>query len=337
MKLLIIDDQVDVTHSLKEAIEPGGHECILYNNPQEALEHFKQNHFDAVVTDLKMPEMTGISLLRSIQESKPETPVVILTGYADVTNSIEAVNLGAYAFYQKPLNLKQFLNTLTEIECKLSKDTQKQIEINRLNQDKEVLSTEMKFRINTNLQIICSLLRLQSNRIKDPHSKRIIDSAYQRIHTIDMIQDRIYHLDNPSHINLAEFIQAYVRSLYYVYQIHENDITIDSDCKPVCVVAGSAIYWGLIVHELLSNAVEHPFQNTKQKNNKIKIALKRLESNQVQLSVKDNGKGLPNKFDLHSLETMGLNLVINIAEHHLKGLVSIQKNKGTCFTVAANG
>ncbi|NQT24974.1 PAS domain S-box protein [candidate division KSB1 bacterium] len=211
------------------------------------------------------------------------------------------------------------------------------IEINRLNQDKEVLSTEMKFRINTNLQIICSLLRLQSNRIKDPHSKRIIDSAYQRIHTIDMIQDRIYHLDNPSHINLAEFIQSYVRSLYYVYQIHENDITIDSDCKPVCVVADSAIYWGLIVHELISNAVEHPFQNTKQKNNKIKIALKRLENNQVQLSVKDNGKGLPKKFDLHSLESMGLNLVISIAEHHLKGLVSIQKNKGTCFTVAANG
>ena len=107
MKLLIIDDQPQVTNSLKEAIEPGGHECVIFNHPQKALNHFEKEYFDVVLTDLKMPDMDGIQVLRMIQQLRPGTPVIILTGYADTHNTIDAVNYGANAFFQKQVKISR--------------------------------------------------------------------------------------------------------------------------------------------------------------------------------------------------------------------------------------
>ena len=103
MKLLIIDDQPQVTNSLKEAIEPGGHECIIFNHPQKALSHFEKEYFDVVLTDLKMPEMDGIQVLRTIQQLRPGTPVIILTGYADTGNTIDPVDHDQQGLHRYPL------------------------------------------------------------------------------------------------------------------------------------------------------------------------------------------------------------------------------------------
>ena len=115
MKLLLVDDQQDITETLKEWIEPAGHECFAYQNPRKAFLHFKREPFDAVICDLRMPEVDGLQLLTAIQEFKPGTPVVILTGYADVESAISAVNQGAFAFLQKPIKLRELLDTLARI------------------------------------------------------------------------------------------------------------------------------------------------------------------------------------------------------------------------------
>jgi DNA-binding NtrC family response regulator len=109
-----VDDQRDLP-ALKEWIEPAGHECCAYQNPRKAFQHFKRETFDAVICDLRMPEVDGLQLLNAIQEFKPGTPVVILTGYADVESAISAVNQGAFAFLQKPIKLRELLDTLTRI------------------------------------------------------------------------------------------------------------------------------------------------------------------------------------------------------------------------------
>lgn len=115
MKLLLVDDQRDITQALKECIEPAGHECRAYQNPRKALQHFKRESFDAVICDLRMPELDGIQLLTAIQQLRPGTPVVVLTGYADRDSAISAVNHGAFAFLQKPVKLNDLLDTLSRI------------------------------------------------------------------------------------------------------------------------------------------------------------------------------------------------------------------------------
>jgi len=119
LKLLLVDDQQEITQVLKESIEPAGHTCVSYQNPRKALQRFKRESFDAVITDLRMPEFNGIQLMRAIREISPETPVVILTGYAELENAIAAVNSGAFAFLQKPVKLRELLDTLSRIDRKM--------------------------------------------------------------------------------------------------------------------------------------------------------------------------------------------------------------------------
>jgi len=116
MRLLLIDDELDCINVMRTVLRPAGHECDLFGDPVEALESFRKEHHDVVVTDYRMPEMDGIEVLKEIREINPETPVVILTGYADVENAIGAVNHGAYAFFRKPLDFNEFIGTLSKIE-----------------------------------------------------------------------------------------------------------------------------------------------------------------------------------------------------------------------------
>ena len=119
MKILLIDDDLPCINNLKDALEPGGHECVLFQNPNEGIAAFQSDNFDVVVTDYKMPVMNGLDVLRTIREHNPETYIIIVTGFADTNNAIAAVNDGAYAFFRKPLDFNRFMKTIGKIEEEL--------------------------------------------------------------------------------------------------------------------------------------------------------------------------------------------------------------------------
>ncbi len=128
MKLMIIDDEMPILESLKMALRPTGYECTVFQNSREAVEAYKREHYDVVITDYMMPEMNGIEVLKAIRESDPEALVIILTGYADIENAIAAVNHGAHAFFRKPLDFRDFMQTLRKIDEQLNGVKQKEID-----------------------------------------------------------------------------------------------------------------------------------------------------------------------------------------------------------------
>jgi DNA-binding NtrC family response regulator len=129
MKLLIVDDEAPILESLKAALKPSGYECVVTQKPREAVEAFKRDGFDVVITDFMMPEMNGIELLKEVKNARPDANVIILTGYADIENAIAAVNNGAYAFFRKPLDFRDFMNTLRKLESELSGKKEKEIDM----------------------------------------------------------------------------------------------------------------------------------------------------------------------------------------------------------------
>jgi len=120
MKLLLIDDDLECIQYLKEALELGGNECILFQNPKEGVAAYDGKNFDAIITDFKMPQMNGIDVLKAVREKNPSAYVIILTGYADLDNAMAALNYGAYAFFRKPLNLKDLIKILSKIEDEIN-------------------------------------------------------------------------------------------------------------------------------------------------------------------------------------------------------------------------
>ncbi len=124
LKVLQIDDDINVCEVLKSGIEIFGHECVSYQNPLKAVTGFSQKEFDLVITDFNMPGMNGLEVLKAIKCINPDTPVVILSGSNIFSLSSRGEDSGIYCLLQKPVELYEIRDVLNEIELKnvISKD-----------------------------------------------------------------------------------------------------------------------------------------------------------------------------------------------------------------------
>ncbi len=122
MKIIIVDDQESSKNSLAGFLVMKGYACIGASNGVEALRKLENEAVNVVITDLNMPAMNGIDLLKALNENYPKVRVIITTGYPTMENAIEAVNNGAYAYFTKPVDVKSLCNRLYKLENKLKKE-----------------------------------------------------------------------------------------------------------------------------------------------------------------------------------------------------------------------
>ena len=115
MKIMMIDDEKDCMESLATALEPAGHHAEMFSSPLDAVDHYAKDLYDVVITDMRMPHMTGIQVLKTLRQKDPEARVIIMTGYGDAETAIAAVNNGAYAFFAKPVDIGELLEVLDKV------------------------------------------------------------------------------------------------------------------------------------------------------------------------------------------------------------------------------
>ena len=120
MRILLLDDDLESLDSLSMALFAKGHESVEYNDSDSALNEFRPGRFDLVVTDLRMPGINGLEVLRRVRDFDPEIPIIIISAFADNENTAAARNEGAFAFFSKPLDLKRFFSVLADLELELS-------------------------------------------------------------------------------------------------------------------------------------------------------------------------------------------------------------------------
>ena len=113
-RILVVDDEDIVRTSCSRTLSPEGYEVKLAKNGSEGLKIAREGKFDLVLTDLKMPDMDGIEVLRIIKEQWPETEVIIVTGYQTVDTAVKAIKLGAYDYIEKPFTPDALISAVTE-------------------------------------------------------------------------------------------------------------------------------------------------------------------------------------------------------------------------------
>ena len=101
-RILVIDDEAIVRTSCSRTLVPEGYEVVLAQNGSDGLRFLDEGRFDLVLTDLKMPDMDGIEVLRTIKEKWPQTEVIIITGYQTVETAVRSIKLGAFDYIEKP-------------------------------------------------------------------------------------------------------------------------------------------------------------------------------------------------------------------------------------------
>ena len=113
--ILVVDDEELIRNLVVTFLSKLGHSCITANNGNDALNKMRGNKFDAVITDIKMPEMDGIMLTREISRRYPEVPVMVVTAYDEEYSAGTAISLGAREFIKKPFSLSEFLIRLQKM------------------------------------------------------------------------------------------------------------------------------------------------------------------------------------------------------------------------------
>jgi PAS domain S-box-containing protein len=215
-----------------------------------------------------------------------------------------------------------------------SRDITEKIKSERENKsalkEKEVLLKEVHHRVKNNLQVISSILNLQTSYVKDKETANILKECQNRIKTMAYIHESLYQTKDFSQINFTEYITNLVKNLFYSYDANQQKIRAIFDIDTIFLNLDTSIPCGLIVNELVSNALKYAF--TENSEGAVKIEIKHTKDNKIKMIVADNGKSIPENIDFRNTETLGLQLVTILAEQ-INGTIALKRTKGTTFEI----
>jgi PAS domain S-box-containing protein len=194
-------------------------------------------------------------------------------------------------------------------------------------QEKEVLLKEIHHRVKNNLQVICSLLDLQSDYIEDEQTLQMFKDSRARVRSMALIHERLYQAQDLTRINFAEYVRSLTNSLFHSYGTQAVGVTLKVNVEDVLLDIDRAIPCGLIINELVSNALKYGFPDGQEGEICIELF---SASDEFTLVVRDNGVGFPQDLDFRKTKTLGLKLVTTLAKQ-LRGAIELQRNGGTEF------
>lgn len=266
---------------------------------------------------LKIPLKTGNTLagLASISRaSEPEYTEDDLKIFNALVQQLSLARTNAYHFQQAQ-------NEIAE---------RKRVEkiITESLKEKEVLIKEIHHRVKNNLQIISSLLKLQSGYIKDKDALEMLGESRNRIQSMAIVHQKLYQSKDLSRIDFSEYIRQLLAHLFQVYKTDNNTISLKLQTQNIKIGVDTAIPCGLIINELVSNSLKHAFPDGRKGN--IEIVMKEQNPRNFTLEVKDDGIGFPKDIDFRNTISLGLQLIITLAEQ-LDGTINKQNTNGTRF------
>jgi PAS domain S-box-containing protein len=197
-------------------------------------------------------------------------------------------------------------------------------------QEKEVLLKEIHHRVKNNLQIISSLLNLQSKYINDPSAHQMVIDSQNRVKSMALIHEILFRSRDITRIDFAEYIKTISVQIFRSYGAYSKKIGLEVQVKDIMLDVDTAIPCGLIVTELVSNSLKHAFVDGRE--GSINISLFTSDSCTLTLIVKDNGIGLSRDIDLQNADSLGLKLVRALV-NQLAGQIEVDSTFGTTFMI----
>jgi two-component sensor histidine kinase len=202
----------------------------------------------------------------------------------------------------------------------------KNLLIQRQADDLQVLMKEIHHRVKNNLQVISSLLDLQSLTIGDQQASQAIKESRNRVYSMALIHQNLYNEQNLMSIEMDDYINKLCQSLFASYNASENKIILETDVDPVLLDVDMVIPVGLVLNELISNALKYAFCDKEQ--GVLRITFKNSEDGML-LQVRDNGKGFPKGMNIYQSPSFGYKLIKAFAQK-LKAKLEVYNDDGAC-------
>jgi PAS domain S-box-containing protein len=204
--------------------------------------------------------------------------------------------------------------------------------------EKEVLLKEIHHRVKNNLGIVSSLLQMQCRRIEDNQAAAILRDSQNRIASIALVHEKLYRSDDLANIDFAQYIPDLTTHLFDSYNVSSGSVQLSIQVDDVSLDIETAIPCGLIINELVSNALKYAFPDNRQGEIKLrlyqeyKFCLEQQQQQSLVLIIRDNGIGLPENFNTSKTKTLGITLVSGLVKQ-LRGTIEINSQQGTEFKI----
>jgi len=197
--------------------------------------------------------------------------------------------------------------------------------------EKELLLREIHHRVKNNMQVMTGLLRLQARRIKSKSALEAFEETRNRIKAMALVHETLYESEGLASFDMQRYVERVGKGLLLAYGRSNRSVDLLVDVRGVTIGVDAVVPVGLILNELISNCLKHAFPDKRP--GKIRIGARPAGEDKIELSVSDDGVGMPQEIDPQDTETIGLGLVAGLAENQLGGSVQLARAGGTQFTI----
>lgn len=309
IRILVVEDEELIRDIFKQSLENWGFSADVAADGKEALEMCQEKSYQIVTTDINMPGMDGIALLKHLKSRWPFIEVIVVSGYASIENAIDALKMGAFDFILKPLNFDHLKLVIKKCYQKIAWQAEsaelkeKNLQLKELNEMKDKFLSITNHEIRTPLMIIkgyMEILEVQLENLNEDDREifniikkttRNLAETVDRMHMLSQVSKGDWIGDEGS-VDIAKAIHEVYSDLARLFEHRKIQVSMDLPNTPLWI-RGSHFALKLIARELLHNALKFT-----RNEGKVEVKLYDLQ-NQVVLNVKDNGIGIP--FDKQNL------------------------------------
>jgi len=340
LSILFVDDNETIRNLYQRILEKHVSHFYIAKNGHHGLELYHKHKPDLVITDINMPMMDGIEMVREIKARYPSAKIIVMSAYSVKENFIESVNLGVDGYLMKPVEAKKLLSlvdefagiTLMKWELERKEEKRKKAEeyLKKSLEEKEILLREVHHRVKNNMQIISSILRMQSRNIQDEQLRMILQESQNRIHSMALIHENLYSNEGLSDVRFDNYIKSLVGNISRTFNSQQQRVKFKYQIESTNLPMDIAIPCGLIINELVSNSLKYAFANTD--HGVITIGFSKTDGNKYSLIVEDNGVGISEDFDIKKTKSLGMKIIHTLVKQ-IDGVISSDFTKGTKFCI----
>lgn len=196
--------------------------------------------------------------------------------------------------------------------------------------EKEVLIKELHHRVKNNMQVMSSLLALQSRKIDDKKYQSLFQESQNRIHAMALVHERLYHSEEIAKVDFSRYLYELTQHLFYSYNINRDLVTLNLNVWDVYLGIDAAVPCAMIINELVSNSLKHAFPEGRK--GVINVSLMKNDEQKHVLAVLDDGIGFPAQFDISKSDSLGMQIIQSLTRQ-LNGSLAVEGARGTAVTI----
>jgi two-component sensor histidine kinase/CheY-like chemotaxis protein len=332
LRVLFLEDREPDAELLLYELRKAGYEpdWRRVDTPVEYLARLDSS-LDVILADYSLPQFNALGALELLKERGLDIPFIVVTGTVSEEAAVECMRQGATDYLLKD-RLGRLGSAIQQaLQQKFMRDDKRRADelIKASLEEKKVLLRELYHRTKNNMQVISSMLSLQSAALSDDRVAIAFQEMRNRIHSMSLIHEKLYQSHNLSSIDMGEYIAELIKLVLESYGVSPVRITHELDTEDVPVTLDVAVPCGLIINELISNSIKHAFPGDRL--GKIRICFGRRSDDALELTVADDGIGVGSGFDLRTDAKLGLQTVVSLVENQLQGQVEFDVREGvTC-------